>query len=95
MILLAALLATAQQNAEVAMLKCFYSQAVALDDRVSDPTSIARGVVNACHPQFDDWKFASFEDRRPPSATVFYRRLEQAASSMATEVVLRVRAASK
>lgn len=85
----------AAQNAEVEMLKCFYGQAAVLDDRVSDATSIAKAVVSVCHKQFDDWKFANFAELRPPSAQLFYRRLEQTAASVAAEVVLRLRVASK
>lgn len=97
-LLLAALVADphlVQHEAEVEMVKCFYRQAASLDDRVSGASTVAQGVVSACHSEFDDWKYASFEELRPPQATLFYRRLGEAASSMATEVVLRVRAMPK
>ena len=85
----------AAQNAEIAMLRCYYGQAAVLDDHISDAGTIAKAVVEACHAQFDDWKFAAFAEMQPMDATRFYQIMEQDAPNMATEVVLRVRAASK
>lgn len=98
--LLAIMLAQADPHqpahaAEVELLKCFYAQAAALDDHISSAAVIAQGVVSACHPKIDDWKYAYFEEMRPPDAQLFYRRLEEEAPSMATEIVLRVRAAKR
>ena len=85
----------AAQNAEREMLKCFFAQAASFDDHVSDASTIAQAVVSACHRQFDDWKYAGFEELRPLEATRFYAGMERAASSLAIEVVLRVRAAAR
>ena len=85
----------AAQNAEIKMLKCFYAQAASFDDHVSDASTIAKAVVSACHPQFDDWKYANFEELRPPAATLFYEGLERGASGIAIEVVLKVRGAAR
>ena len=85
----------AAQNAEIEMLKCFYGQAASFDDHGSDASTIAQAVVSACHPQFDDWKYAYFLELRPPEATRFYAGLERAASNIAIEVVLKVRAAAR
>lgn len=82
----------AAQNAEIVMFTCFYKQAAALDDHVSDASTIARAVVSSCHPQFDDWKFANFAELQPMSAPLFYKRMEESASNIALEIVLRVRA---
>jgi hypothetical protein len=83
----------ATQNAESEMLKCFFVQAASFDDHISDASTIAQAVVSACHSQFDDWKYANFEELRPLESTQFYAGLERAASSIAVEVVLKVRAA--
>jgi len=61
----------AAQNAESDMLKCFYAQAASLDDHASDASTIAQGVVSACHPQIDDWKYAYSAEYRPLAATEF------------------------
>lgn len=86
----------AAQNAEIGMMTCFYRQAASLDDHVSDASTIARAVVGACHPQFDDWKYAYFAEFRPVySAALFYQNMERAASGFALQVVLKVRTAPK
>jgi hypothetical protein len=92
MILLALALSDIRQTAETDMLKCFYAEAAALDDRVSDAGTIARAVVGACHPQFDDWKFANYAELRPLETTRFYADLERAASNIALQIVLKMRA---
>lgn len=97
-LLLAALAADPHQaanNAEIAMMTCFYKQAASLDDHVSDASTIAKAIVSACHPQFDDWKYANFEELQPPAASLFYKRMEESASNIAIEIVLRVRTAPK
>jgi hypothetical protein len=85
----------AAQNAEIEMLKCFYAQAASLDDHLSDASTIAQGVVSACHPQIDDWKYAYSAEYRPLAATEFRDRLDRMAPGIATEVVLKVRAAAR
>ncbi len=85
----------AAQNAESEMAKCFFAQAASLDDHVSDASAIAQGVVSACHPLIDDWKYANFEELRPLAATKFYEGLDRAAHDGALEVVLKVRAAAR
>ena len=83
------------QNAEIKMLKCFYEQAASLDDHVSDASTIAQGVVSACHPQINDWKYAYSEEYRPLAATQFRGRLDRIAPGFAVEAVLKVRAAAR
>ena len=83
------------QNAEIEMLKCFYAQAASLDDHVSDASTIAQGVVSACHPQINDWKYAYSAEYRPLAATQFRERLDRMAPSFAVEAVLKVRAAAR
>lgn len=86
----------AAQNAETEMLKCFFSRGAALDDHVSDASTIAKGVVTACYRQVNDSKHAFFEEQRAPvDAMLFDKEVDQAVSSIATEVVLKVRAATK
>ena len=85
----------AAQNAEIEMVKCFYAQAASLDDHVSDASTIAQGVVSACHHQIVDWKYAYFVELRPPAAKQFYEGLDRAASSFAVVALLKVRAAAR
>lgn len=81
------------QNAEIAMMRCFYGQAAALDDHISSAAVVAVGVVSACHPQIDDWKYAYSVEYH--EGTEFRDRLERNAPNLATEVILQVRAASR
>lgn len=85
----------AAQNADSAMMKCFYAQAASFDDHVSDASTIAQGVISACHPQIGDWKYANFEELRPLAAMQFYDDLDRAVPSIAVEVVLKERAAAR
>ena len=85
----------AAQNAEIEMLKCFFAQAVSLDDHVSDASTIAQGVVSACHPQINDWKYAYSAEYRPLAATQFRERLDRMAPGLAVEAVLKARAAAR
>lgn len=93
-IALAIALADAHQ-ADIAMTTCFYTQAAALDDRISSADVIAEGVASACSHQIRDWKYDNYLELRPLDAQTFYRGLDKMVPRMATEIVLRVRAAAK
>lgn len=82
-------------SAELAMMRCFYGQGYELDDHISSAAVVAQGVVSACGSEVTDWKFDLQAQMTPPDLGIFYRHVDDAAQSKATEVVLRLRAARR
>lgn len=96
MIALALALADPPMPEEIELFKCFYAEASMLDDHISSAAVIAQGVVSACAHEVGDWKYAVLRKYRPVEGlAAFFQRLDGITPGMATEVVLRVRAAQK
>lgn len=95
MIALALALADPPMPEEIALYRCFYGQAAILDDHISSAAVIAQGVVSACIVEIHDWEYANAQKLHTPDVQLFFRRLDKATPGMATEAVLKVRAAQK